>query len=128
MDEKRTRKEFLKFKIATDDERIHCSNHNFIIHTLTKCALTTSVYTSALNWFHYTNNVSFNPSIEQILFHLKDVKSNLTTTQERRLDLLLLCTKQYIYTCKIALKTPNTKELKRKIETQWKIENVFQLH
>ena len=127
MDGKRTRKELLKFKIATDDQCTLCSNHDSVIHTFKECAVTTSIYSSALNWFNYTNNVSFNSSIEQILFHLKDVKSNLTTAQERRLDFLLLCTKQYIYACKIALKTPNTTELKRKIETQWKIENVFQL-
>ena len=70
---------------------------------------------------------SVNPSTEQILFHLKDAKSNLTTAQQRRLDLLLLSAKQYIYACKIALKTPNVTELQRKTETQRKIENVFQL-
>ena len=69
---------------------------------------------------------SVNPSTEQILFHLKDAKSNLTTAQERRLD-LLLSAKQYIYACKIALKTPNATELQKKIETQRKIENVFEL-
>ena len=48
----------------------------------------------------------------------------MTTAQERRLDLLLLCAKQYIFACKIALKTPCATELQRKIETHWKIENV----
>ena len=115
-------------KITTHDQCTLRSNHYSIIHTFTECAVTTSIYSSALNWFNYTNNVSVNPTTKQILFHLKDVKSNLTTAQEHGLVLFLLCAKQYIYACKITLKTPNTTELKRKIETQWKIENVFQLH
>jgi len=120
-----TRKELLKFKITKDDQCTLRSNHDCIIHTFTKCAVTTSIYSSALNWFTYTNNVSVNPSSGQILFLLKDAKSNLTTAQERRLNLLLLCAKLYIYACKIALKTPNAAELQRKIETQRTIENVL---
>jgi len=114
-------------KITTDDHWTLRSNHDSIIHTFTEWTVTMSIYSSALNWFNYANNVSVNPTTKQILFHLKDVKSNLTTAQEHGLVLLLLCAKQYIYACKIALKTTNAAELQRKIETQWKIENAFQL-
>jgi len=51
-----TRKELLKFKITTDDHGTLCSNHDSMIHTFKECAVTTSIYTSALNWFNYTNN------------------------------------------------------------------------
>lgn len=42
--------------------------------------------------------------------------------QECRLDILLLYTKYYLYTCKTLSKMPNFVELQRKIEWQWKLE------
>ena len=60
----------------------------------------------------------------------KDEKCKLTNAQECRLDtcILLLYTKYYLYTCKMLFKTPNSVELQRKIEWQWKIENCSSVH
>ena len=120
-----TKKELKKFKITSDDRCSLCSNQDSITHTFAECPETKSIYTTILSWFNNINNLNVTPSVEQILFHLTEAESRLTDAQERRLDLLFLCAKQYIYACKTFLKTPNVNELKRKIETQWEIENCF---
>ena len=85
--------------------------------------VTSSFYTDILKWFNTVNNLNLIPLNEQILFHIKDEKCKLTNAQERRLDVLLLYTKYYLYTCKTLFKMPNSVELQRKIDWQWKIEN-----
>ena len=102
-----TRKELLKFKITTGDQFPLLSNHDSIIHTFTECAVTTSIYSSALNWFNYTSNVSVNPSTEPNF--ISPVRCRIQFDHDPRTQTrssLRLCAKQYIYDCKIALKTP----------------------
>ena len=48
--------------------------------------------------------------------------SNLTPLQKRRLDVLLVYQKQYIYNCKVFGKNLNLDEFTNKIFLQWKIE------
>lgn len=95
--------------LRADDHCSLCSGQDSIIHTL--------------NWFNDISNLNVSPLIEQFLFHLMGPKSKLTVDQERRLDLLALCTKQYLYASKTLLKIPSIKELQSKIEIQWKIEH-----
>ena len=82
-----------------------------------------SIYNCNLDWFNDISNLNVFPSTEQFLFHLMGPKCKLTVGQKRRLDLLALCTKQYLYASKTLLKIPNIKELQSKIEIQWKIEH-----
>ena len=86
---------------------------------LFQCILKSS---NTLKWFNDIHNLNVNPSIEQIVFNWTDEITQKTSIQKRRLDLLLLVVKHYIYTCKIFFKNPNISELKSKIKTQWQIE------
>ena len=114
---------FSRFKITADDQFTPCPSQDSILHTFLDCPVTSSIYTDILKWFNTVSNLNLIPLNEQILFHIKDEKCKLTNAQEHRLDLLLLYTKYYLYTCKTLFKMPNSVELQRKIEWQWKIEN-----
>lgn len=112
--------------LCADDHCSLCSGQDSIIHTFAECPVTVSIHNCNLNWFNDISNLNVSPLIEQFLFHLMGPKSKLTVDQERRLDLLALCTKQYLYASKTLLKIPSrrrSKELQSKIEIQWKIEH-----
>lgn len=109
--------------LCADDHCSLCSGQDSIIHTFAECPVTVSIHNCNLNWFNDISNLNVSPLIEQFLFHLMGPKSKLTVDQERRLDLLALCTKQYLYASKTLLKIPSIKELQSKIEIQWKIEH-----
>lgn len=94
-----------------------------IHHTFWDCSTTSSIYTDILKWLNNVSNLKLTPLNEQILLHTKDEKCKLMNAQDRRLDILLLYTKYYLYTRKTLFKTPNSVELQRKIEWQWKLEN-----
>ena len=49
--------------------------------------------------------------------------SNLTVPQKRRLDILLLYQKKYIYRCKVLEKNLDLNDFINKIYLQWKLEN-----
>ena len=118
-----TKRELQRFEITADDQCTQCPSQDSILHTFLDCPVTSSFYTDILKWFNAVSNLNLIPLNEQILFHIKDEKCKLTNTQERRLELLLLYTKYYLYTCKTLFKMPNSVELQRKIEWQWKIKN-----
>ena len=78
---------------------------------------------SAEMWFNDIHKLNVNPSVEQILSHLTDEIAPLTSIKKRRLDLLLLSMKHYLYICKVFSKNPNMSELQTKLQMQWKIEH-----
>ena len=117
-----TKRELKKFNITGDDQCNLCSKTDSILHTFLECDETISVYSNTLKWFNDIHNLNVNPSIEQIVFNWTDEITQITSIQKRRLDLLLLVVKHYIYTCKIFFKNPNISELKSKIKLQWQIE------
>ena len=57
------------------------------------------------------------------MFNLTGEIEQPTTIQKRRLDLLLLLVKHYVYTCKVFSKNPNSFELQARLKLQWKVEN-----
>ena len=116
-----TKRELKRFKITVDDQCFLCSSKDSIFHTFLDCPTTSSIYTDIVKWFNNVSNLKLTPPNEQILFHIKEQKCKLTNAQERRLDILLLYTKYYLYTCKTLSKTPNFVELQRKIEWLWKL-------
>jgi len=84
--------------------------------------ITISLFSSTIKWFNDVHKLNVSPSVEQILFNLTDGTTTLTSIQKRRLDLLLLLTKHYLYSCKVFSKNPNIFELQTKLHLIWKIE------
>ena len=93
------------------------------MHTFLECDVSISVFSSTIKWFNDIHKLNVSPSAEQILFNLTDEIASLSPIQKRRLDLLLLLMKQYVYSCKILSKNPNSFELQTKLQMQWKIEH-----
>jgi len=118
-----TKKELKKLNIATDDHCNFCSRRDSIMHTFLECDVSISVFSSTVKWFNDIHKLNVSPSAEQILFNLTDEIASLTSIQKRRLDLLLLLMKHYVYSCKISSKNPNISELQTKLQMQWKIEH-----
>jgi len=118
-----TKKELKKFNIATDDLCNLCSKTDSIFHTFLECDPSISIYSRTIKWFNDIHKLNVNLSAEQILFNLTDGIASLSSIQKRRLDLLLLLMKHYVYSCKVFSKKPNIFELQTKLQMQWKIEH-----
>ena len=93
------------------------------MHTFLKCDVSISLFSSAIKWFNDLHKLNVNPSVEEFLFNLTDEIAPLSSIQKRRLDLLLLSMKHYLYSCKVFSKNPNMSELQTKLQMQWKIEH-----
>ena len=91
------------------------------MHTFLECDVSISVFSSTIKWFNDIHKLNVSPSAEQILFNLTDEIALLTSIQKRRLDLLSLLMKHYVYSCKIFPKNPSISELQTKLQMQWKI-------
>jgi len=118
-----TKKELKKFNVGTDDHCNFCTRPDSILHTMLECDVSTSLFSSTIKWFNDVHKLNVSPSVEQILFNLTDETTSLTSIQKRRLDLLLLLMKHYLYSCKVFNKSPNIFELQTKLQLQWKIEH-----
>ena len=118
-----TKKELKKFNIATDDHCNFCHRTDSIMHTFLECDDSTSVFSTSIKWFNDMHKLNVSPSAEQILFNLTDGIASLTSIQKRRLDLLLLVMKHYVYSCKAFSRNLNISELQTKVQMQWKIEH-----
>ena len=118
-----TKKELKKFNIASDDHCNLCSRTDSIMHTFLECDVSISLFSSTIKWFNDILKLNVNPSVEQILFSSTDEIAPLTSIQKRRLDLLLMSMKHYLYLCKVFSKNPNMSELQTKLQMQWKIEH-----
>ena len=80
-------------------------------------------YQEILSWFNTSNNTYINLSVDEIL--LQSYPSPAISNElRRRLDLLILLLKRYIYICKINEKNLNNLQFINKIKMQWKIENL----
>ena len=88
-----------------------------------ECDDSTSVSSTSIKWFNDMHKLNVSPSAEQILFNLTDGIASLTSIQKRRLDLLLLVMKHYVYSCKVFSRNLNISELQTKVQMQWKIEH-----
>ena len=118
-----TKKELKKFNIETDDHCNFCPRSDSIVHTFLECDVSISLFSSTIKWFNDVHKLNVSPSVEQILFNSTDEIASLTSIQKRRLDLLLLLMKHYLYSCKVFCKKPNIFELQTKLQLQWKIEH-----
>ena len=118
-----TKKELKTFNIETDNHCNFCPRPDSIMHTFLECDVSISLFSSTIKWFNDVHKLNVSPSVEQILFNSTDEIASLTSIQKRRLDLLLLLMKHYLYSCKVFCKNPNIFELQTKLQLQWKIEH-----
>ena len=121
-----TRKELKKYNMTNDDLCTRCSSPNSIGHTYINCHNSMHFYNLTLRWFNGMHNIEIDLSGDQFvryMFTENDSLSNLTPLQKRKLDILLVYQKQYIYNCKVFGKNFNLDEFTNKIFLQWKLEN-----
>ena len=67
------------------------------MHTFLECDVSISLFSSTIKWFDDIHKLNVNPSVEI---------APLTSIQKRRLDLLLLSMKHYLYLCKVFFYEP----------------------
>ena len=87
--------------------------------------MTIQFYQEILSWFNTLNNTHISLSVDQILLQNYPPPA-VSDDLRRRLDLLILLTKRYMYSCKINEKNLNNLQFINKIKMQWKIENLIQ--
>ena len=80
-------------------------------------------YQEILSWFNTSNNTQINLSVDEILLE-NYLPPAISNDLRRRLNLLILVIKRYIYICKINEKNLNNLQFINKIKMQWKIENL----
>ena len=121
-----TRKELKRYNMANDDLFTRCWNPDSIEHTFRSCHNSMHFYNLTLRWFIGMYNIEIDLSGDQFvryMFTENGSLSHLTPLQKRRLHILLVYQKQYIYNCKVFGKNLNLDEFTNKIFLQWKIEN-----
>ena len=117
-----TKKELFKFRLAHDKTCFFCPNQDSIEHTFLDCIVTQSFYLEALIWFNHVNDTDISLSYKQITLNDIPGLQQLTDYPRRRLHLLIILRKQYIYTCKYSEKKPTIKEFQSRVLLQWQIE------
>ena len=117
-----TKKELFKFRLADDETCFFCSNQDSIEHIFLECFVTKSFYSEALTWFNHVNNTDVCLSNKQIALNDIPGLQQLTDYPRRRLHLVVILLKQYIYACKYLEKKPTIKEFQSKVLLHWQIE------
>ena len=123
-----TKKELLKYELASDDKCPFCLNPDLIEHNFLYCQESKEFFSKTLRWFneYHKENVKF--SNKQILFKTFDdsLPREMPISTQRKLrllTLLVLLQKKYLYTCKNIVTKPNLEELLRKLFEQYRTEN-----
>ena len=84
-------------------------------------------FSKTLRWFHEYHKENVQHSNKQILFNTLDDHDSLPIQMpilnQRKLRLLGLLQKKYLYTCKNIATKPNLEEFLRKLFEQYRIEN-----
>ena len=93
-------KKLKKFKIRNDDLCAQGKNPDSLEFTFLLCPTNVKFYHKILSWFNVSHNTSINLSPEQILLQ-KSIPGPINDNLRRRLDLLLLFIKKYVYSLKI---------------------------
>ena len=121
-----TKKELLKYKLASDDKCPFCLNPDSIEHIFLYCQESKEFFSKTLRCFneYYKENVQL--SNKQILFNTFDdslpMQMPNSTQSKLRLSVVFL-QKKYLYTCKKIVTRPNLDEFLRKLFEQYRIEN-----
>ena len=115
-----TKKELKYFKITNDEKCVMCSNQDSIDHTFFECQATLQFYDHT--WFNAQHKSNVKLSNLQFFLNLYQPPAHISPQQNKKLALLLICAKQYVYACKSMQKSPNFDEFSSKIKLQWKVE------
>ena len=118
-----TKKELKLYHFAEDNKCIYCFNADSIEHTFIDCKESVKRYSQIISWFNHSQSTEIILSKEQIAFHNTcHVTDVLSDPLKRKLDLLIILVKQYIYTSKYLQKELSLDELANKLIVQWKLE------
>ena len=102
-----------------------CLNPDSIEHTFLHCQESKEFLSKTLRWFneYYKENIQL--SNKQMLFNTFDdsLPLQMPISTQRKLRLLVLLQKKYLYTCKNIVTKPNLEEFLRKLFEQYRIEN-----
>ena len=89
---------FRQFCFAEDNKCIYCFNADSIEHTFVDCKESVKLYSQIISWFNHSQSTEITLSKEQIAFHdTRHVTDVLSDPLKRKLDLLIVLVKQYIY-------------------------------
>ena len=121
-----TKKELLKYKLASDDKCPFCLNPDSIEHIFLYCQESKEFFSTTLSWFneYYKENVQL--SNKQILFKTFDdsLPMQMPKSTQSKLSLsVVLLQKKYLYTGKKIVTKPNLDEFLRKLFEQYRIKN-----
>ena len=120
-----TKKELLKYKLASGDKCSFGLNPDSIEHTFLYCQESKKFVSKTLRWFNEYHKENVQLSNKQILFNTFDdsLPMQMPISTQRRLRLLVLLQKKYLYTCKNIVTKPNLEEFLRKPFEQYRIQN-----
>ena len=87
--------------------------------------VTMEFFSKPLRWFNEYHKENVQLSNKQILFNTFDdsLPMQMPISTQRKLRLLVLLQKKYLYTCKNIVTKPNLEEFLRKLFEQYRIEN-----
>ena len=117
-----TKKELFKFRLVEDEACTLCLLPDCIEHTFLDRTVTTAFYSKAISWFNHENDIHITLTSKQVTFNDVPRLTHLTDCLRRRLHLVVIILKHYIYACKCLEKKPNMQEFQRKVILQWQIE------
>ena len=121
-----TKKELLKYKLASDDKCPFCLNPDSIEHTFLYCQESKEFFSKTLRWFNEYHKENVQLSNKQILFNTfnDSLPMQMPNSTQRKFRLLLLLQKKYLYTCTNIVTKPNLEEFLRKLFEQYRIKIV----
>ena len=118
-----TKKELLKYNLASVDKCPFCLNPDSIEHTFLYRQESKEFLSKTLWWFneYHKENVQLSNTFDDSL------PMQMPNSTQSKLRLLVLLQKKYLYTCKNIVTKSNLDEFLRKLFKQYRIENVWQL-
>ena len=111
-----------KHHSSNDEKCVMCSNQDSIDHTFFECQVTLQFYDHSMSWFNAQHKSNVKLSNLQSFLNLYQPPAHISPQQNKKLSLLLICAKQYVYACKSMQMSPNFNEFSSKIKLQWKVE------
>ena len=113
------KRELKLFCLADNDKYIYCSNTHSIEHTFIDYRESVKLYSQIISCFNHCQDTAITLSNEKVSFHdIHHATDMLLGPIRRRLDLLIVLVKQYIYSTKHLQKELSLDELVKNLTTQ----------
>ena len=84
-----------------------CSNQDPIDHTFFECQATLQFCDHSISWFNAQHKSNVELSNLQFFLNLYQPPAHISSQQNKKCALLLICAKQYVYARKSMQKSPN---------------------